>query len=210
MANRIVNQIESVTQTPDACVTACLDACLRGMNRSLDDLLPYLAPYKVPAEIDNPTDNPLYFYPDGIMKVLAEHDFYVGAHISGDQKLEGEIYKGYDSKLSLKPPEYLKSTFTERSFNRFLHDNLERERYLLVWLDNPIYSPEGYVKNGYRQHVVVVYGIDLVGEQAMIMDPDTYLDKNLLSMGLGRLYNSLWRRSEHPRAMERVIVLGPN
>lgn len=206
---KVINLIREVKQTPDACVTACLIGCLYGLERDFKELKGDLSKYIVPVEIDNPQNNPLYFWSDGIIKVLQEHKFWVGLHVGNEEQTKNDEYKGQFNELNLRSPNYTRSSFTAETFEDYLFDNLNNERYLFLWLDNPIYSPDRYKLNHYEQHVVIVSGINRQNGKATIMDPDIFISGNhVLEIDTFHLFESLWRRDDQPQKKEMIIAVG--
>lgn len=204
----IRNSIFEVVQTPDACVTACITAGLLGLGREFHELMHDLQPYVVPYDVDNPTKNPMYYFRDGILKVLYDHRYYTGVHTShnNDQK---SIYKGRFYELVISPPRLNQGVFTEETFQEYIVEQLMAKRYVLPWLDNRIYSPSGFLRNHYEQHVVTVYGVDAQKHTVFLMDPDSYLSgSHLIEAGISHLYMSLWRRSEQLTSSEFVMTFG--
>jgi hypothetical protein len=205
----IENPINRVKQTPDACVTACLQACL---GNSFEELIEDLSKHRVPySEDDNPTDNPCYFDSDGIIDVLTRHNYYVGLHISADQTLTAvDAYRGNRQTLDLRAPQYCYGTFTKKKFIEYISDNLKQGRYLLPWLDNRKYSPKGFARNRYEQHVIVIYGINPTAGTVTVMDPDATIQDEFrtFTINVNHLFDSLWRRPNQQWAMEKIIVLG--
>lgn len=205
----VTNLIREVKQTPDACVTACLIGCLYGLGRDFEELKGDLSKYIVPVEVDNPQNNPLYFWPDGIIKVLQDHKFWVGLHVGNNAQVENYEYKGQFNELGLQFPNYTHNSFTAETFEDYLFDNLKNERYLFLWLDNPIYSPDRYNLNHYEQHVVAVSGINRQNGKATIMDPDIFISgSHMLEVDMVHLFESLWRRDDQPQKKEMIIVVG--
>ncbi|HSW87732.1 MAG TPA: hypothetical protein VLF89_02345 [Candidatus Saccharimonadales bacterium] len=196
--SRIENPIFPISQTPDACVTACLKATMYGLEMNYEELVKDLSKFKVYPQLENSE----YYSPEGIMKVLSERGLYVGLHVGTKEPYQNNLI----DVATLQ--EYNSGVFSYDTFVDYVTGHLEQKRYLFVWLDNQKYSPEGYKKNGYKQHVVVIYGVD--GQQASIMDPDIYLEEEekTRSYDLSHLFSALWRDTARPKAIEKIMVIG--